>query len=79
MSCKYSDGTEMKVGDLVKYDTLDMESYSRGYGVRYETKTSKIKEFKVILENGDDERVSKITKVTSGGKRRKTRKNTRKY
>ncbi len=71
MSCKYADGTEMKVGDTVQYETVDMESYSRGYGITYETKKSKIVEFKVVLANGDTESPKKITKQ-SGGKRRST-------
>lgn len=71
MACKYSDGTDMKVGDTVKYKTLDTEYYSRGYGISYETKTSKIVGFKVVLENGDREDPTSITKQ-SGGKRRST-------
>lgn len=76
MACKYGDGTEMKIGDTVQYKTVDMESYSRGYGISYETKVSKIREFRVILENGDSENPSKLIKQSGGGKkkRRATRK-----
>lgn len=69
MACKYADGTEMKVGDTVQYETLDVESYSRGYGINYETKKSKIIGFKVVLDNGDREEPSSLRKQ-SGGKRR---------
>jgi hypothetical protein len=74
MSCKYADGTEMKVGDTVQYETLDMEHYSRGYGISYETKKSKIVEFKVVLANGDMESPKKLIKQTGGKRRSVTRK-----
>ena len=44
---------QLKKGDTVTYKTVDMESYSRGYGVYYETKTSKVVEICYRLENGD--------------------------
>lgn len=42
-----------KVGDVVTYKTLDMEYYSRGYGVSYETKGSTIVSICYKLANGD--------------------------
>lgn len=41
-----------KVGDTVKYKTLDMEYYQRGYGINYETGTSKIRAIQFRLQNG---------------------------
>lgn len=41
-----------KVGDTVNYKTLDMEYYSRGYGISYETGTSKIRSIQYRLQNG---------------------------
>lgn len=38
--------------DVVSYKTVDMEYYSRGYGLSYETGTSKIRSVSYILENG---------------------------
>jgi hypothetical protein len=43
-----------KVGDTITYKTFDEESYSRGYGVHYETKTGKITEIRYKMENFDD-------------------------
>ncbi len=84
MACKYADGTDIQIGDTVSYKTLDMESYSRGYGVSYERKTSTVTGVKIKLENGDMETPDKLTKVTPaarGGKSRKSRKSrkTRKH
>lgn len=42
-----------KVGDLVTYTTVDMEYYSRGYGLNYETKASTIVSICYKLANGD--------------------------
>jgi hypothetical protein len=42
-----------KVGDVVTYKTVDMEYYSRGYGVSYETKASTIVSICYKLANGD--------------------------
>lgn len=44
---------EYKPGDILTYKTLDEEYYSRGYGISYETKTSKIVEVYYKMENGD--------------------------
>jgi hypothetical protein len=49
-----------KVGDTIKYKILDMESYSRGYGLHYETKTAKIKEIRYEMENHDTIRDSNL-------------------
>ena len=40
------------IGEEVKYRVLDEESMSRGYGIRYETGTSKIKSIQFKLSNG---------------------------
>lgn len=42
-----------KVGDVVTYRTVDMEYYSRGYGLSYETKASTIVSICYKLANGD--------------------------
>ena len=42
-----------KVGDVVTYKTVDMEYYSRGYGISYETKASTIVSICYKLANGD--------------------------
>ena len=42
-----------KVGDTVTYKTVDMEYYSRGYGISYETKGSTIVSICYKLANGD--------------------------
>jgi hypothetical protein len=39
-------------GDIITYRTLDMEYYGRGYGIAYETGTSKIEKLQYSLENG---------------------------
>lgn len=44
---------EFKKGETVTYKILDEESYSRGYGIYYETKTSVIREIRYVMENGD--------------------------
>ena len=40
-------------GQTITYKTLDEESYSRGYGIHYETKTSKVREILYRMANGD--------------------------
>lgn len=47
-------GIQEKKGDTITYRTVDMEYYSRGYGLAYETGTSKIRSLRFILENGYD-------------------------
>jgi hypothetical protein len=44
---------KFKVGDLVTYTTLDMEYYSRGYGLNYESKASTIVSICYKMANGD--------------------------
>jgi len=43
-----------KVGDTITYQAFDEESYSRGYGCHYETKTAKITEIRYRMENNDE-------------------------
>jgi hypothetical protein len=45
--------TQYKVGDKLTYKTVDMEYYSRGYGLSYEVKTSRVIEICYRMENGD--------------------------
>lgn len=45
--------TSFKIGDVVTYKTLDLENYSRGYGVVFETKGSTIISICYRLANGD--------------------------
>jgi hypothetical protein len=45
--------TQYKIGDKLIYKTVDMEYYSRGYGLSYETKTSNIVDVCYRMENGD--------------------------
>lgn len=49
---------KFEIGDKVTYKDLDMEYYSRGYGISYETKTARIVSICYKLSNGDtiDER-----------------------
>lgn len=44
---------QFKVGDVVTYETLDEEYYSRGYGIHMETKASTILSICYKLANGD--------------------------
>lgn len=44
---------QFKLGDVVTYETLDEEYYSRGYGVIMETKASTIVSICYKLANGD--------------------------
>jgi hypothetical protein len=43
-----------KVGDTITYKSFDEESYSRGYGCHFETKTGKITEIRYKMENFDE-------------------------
>lgn len=52
-----------KVGDVVAYKTLDMEYYSRGYGIVMETKASTIISISYTLANGDVIEQSKLLLV----------------
>jgi hypothetical protein len=46
--------TMYKVGDTITYKSLDMESYSRGYGLHTEIKTGKITDIRFRMENHDE-------------------------
>lgn len=41
-----------RMEDMISYRTPDMEYYSRGYGINYETGTSKLVSILYTLENG---------------------------
>jgi hypothetical protein len=57
--------TQFKVGDVVTYKTVDMESYSRGYGISYETKASTIVSICYKLANGDIQEAKTLLLVES--------------
>jgi hypothetical protein len=63
-----SSSQQYKEGDLITYKTVDMEYYSRGYGLSYETKTSKIVEICYRMENGDTITVRNIQTVEDSKK-----------
>lgn len=65
MACRYADGTEIHIGDTVQYERVEYEE-GRGYGMFRATKTSKVQDIKVVMENGNEERISRLTKVASG-------------
>lgn len=79
----YQDGTDIQVGDKVMY--LEYNEQDARYGMGMSREISKVKEIKtyttyeIVLENGAKKNPRALTKVASGGKRRKTRKNTRKH
>ncbi len=54
----------LKVGDKVTYQDVDMEFYSRGYGITYETKTATIVGVYYRLSNGDTIEEQKLTKIS---------------
>jgi hypothetical protein len=54
-----------KLGDTVTYETVDMEYYSRGYGLSYETKASTIVAICYKMANGDLMEGSKLLLVES--------------
>lgn len=56
-------------GQTVTYKTLDEEYYSRGYGISYETKTSKISEICFRMENGDLITVRNILQAEVGSQK----------
>jgi hypothetical protein len=59
---------KFKAGDKVSYRDIDMEYYSRGYGVIYETKTAQVIELYYKLSNGEcvaEEKLSLVTKEPS--------------
>ncbi len=55
-----------KIGDKVKYETLDEEYYSRGYGISMETKTSQVVSICYKLANGDVVEQRKLSLVNTG-------------
>lgn len=50
---KEMSSASFKLGDIVTYETIDEESYSRGYGLHKETKASTIVSVFYRLANGD--------------------------
>ncbi len=54
---------KFKIGDKVKYETLDEEYYYRGYGVSMETKTSQIVSICYKLANGEIVEEKKLVPV----------------
>jgi hypothetical protein len=67
--------TTFKVGDVVTYKTLDMEYYSRGYGIIYETKGSTIVSICYKLANGDTVEQNQLVLVESKSQEQKTLQN----
>lgn len=55
--------TQFKKGDTVTYQDVDMEHYSRGYGLIYETKKAQVVEVYYKLSNGECVPESKLTLV----------------
>jgi hypothetical protein len=64
-----------KLGDVVTYKTLDMEYYSRGYGIIYETKGSTIVSICYKLANGDTVEQNQLVLVESKSQEQKTLQN----
>ena len=62
---------QFKIGDVVTYQTLDEEYYSRGYGVIMETKASTIVSICYKLANGDIVEERKLIKVEPEEKKSK--------
>ncbi len=58
---------KFKIGDKVKYETLDEEYYYRGYGVSMETKTSQIVSICYKLANGETVEEKKLIPVSPKG------------
>lgn len=56
---------QFKLGDVVTYQTIDMEYYTRGYGISYETKESTILSICYKLANGDIVEQKKLVFVES--------------
>ncbi len=54
----------LNVGDKVTYKDVDMESYSRGYGISYETKTSTIVSICYRLSNGEIVEAKKLRRIS---------------
>jgi len=60
--------SQFKVGDVVTYKTVDMEYYSRGYGISYETKASTIVSICYKLANGDIQEEKQLVLVENSMK-----------
>jgi hypothetical protein len=56
--------TQFKIGDVVQYKDVDMEYYSRGYGINYETKTAQIVSICYKLSNGETVEEKKLVLVS---------------
>jgi hypothetical protein len=54
-----------KIGDKVKYETVDEEYYSRGYGICMETKTSQVVSICYKLANGEVVEQRKLSLVNT--------------
>ena len=54
---------QFKIGDQVTYETVDMEYYSRGYGLSMETKASTIVAISYEMANGDKIQQDKLVLV----------------
>lgn len=59
---------QFKVGQVVTYETLDEEYYSRGYGIHMETKASTIVSICYKLANGDIVEEKKLMLVNTESK-----------
>ena len=66
---------QFKVGDVVTYKTVDMEYYSRGYGLSFETKASTIVSICYKLANGDIIEQKQLVLVESKSEETKTLQN----
>lgn len=66
---------QFKVGDVVTYKTVDIEYYSRGYGLSYETKASTVVSICYKLANGDIVEQKQLHLVESKSEETKTPQN----
>lgn len=66
---------KFKIGDVVTYKTVDMEYYSRGYGLSYETKGSTIVSICYKLANGDTVEEKQLQLVESKSEEAKSKQN----
>jgi hypothetical protein len=60
------DTQTFKIGEKVTYQDVDMESYSRGYGINYETKNATIVSVCYKLSNGEVVEAKKLRKISDG-------------
>jgi hypothetical protein len=63
---------KFSVGDVVTYETLDVEYYSRGYGINMESKASTIVSICYKLANGEIVEGTKLVLVQSKSDQTKT-------